>query len=101
MTSIASAALSRTRRTDVAIARWLLACAAMVFAMAVIGAVTRLTESGLSMAEWRPLVGAVPPLSDGEWQRVFDLYRETPEYRLKNAGMTLDAFRHIFFWVYQ
>ncbi len=98
MTSIASTALSRTRRTDVAIACWLLACAALVFAMAVIGAVTRLTESGLSMAEWRPLVGAVPPLSDGEWQRVFDLYRETPEYRLKNAGMTLDAFRHIFFW---
>lgn len=66
--------------------------------MAVIGAITRLTESGLSMVEWKPLIGAIPPLNDAEWQRVFDLYRETPEYRLKNAGMTLDAFKEIFFW---
>lgn len=77
---------------------WLVACAAMVFAMAVIGAITRLTESGLSMVEWRPLIGALPPLSEAEWQRVFDLYRDTPEYRLKNAGMDLAAFKTIFFW---
>ncbi|NNG04573.1 MAG: heme A synthase [Inquilinus sp.] len=70
----------------------------MVFAMAVIGAITRLTESGLSSVEWRPLSGALPPLSDAEWQRVFDLYRETPEYRLRNAGMELAAFKQIFFW---
>ena len=70
----------------------------MVFAMAVIGAITRLTGSGLSMVEWRPLIGALPPLSEAEWQRVFDLYRETPEYRLRNAGMGLDAFKQIFFW---
>lgn len=73
-------------------------CAGLVFAMAIIGAITRLTESGLSMVEWRPLIGIIPPLNDAEWQRVFDLYRETPEYRLKNAGMTLAAFREIFFW---
>ena len=81
-----------------AIAWWLLACAAMVFAMAVIGAITRLTGSGLSMVEWRPLIGALPPLGEAEWQRVFDLYRATPEYQLINAGMGLDAFKRIFFW---
>lgn len=70
----------------------------MVFAMAVIGAITRLTESGLSMAEWRPLIGALPPLSQAEWDRVFDLYRQTPEYRLINTGMSLDDFKTIFFW---
>ena len=81
-----------------AIAIWLIACAGMVFAMTVIGAITRLTESGLSMVEWRPLIGTLPPLSEAEWQRVFDLYRETPEYRLRNAGMGLEAFKEIFFW---
>jgi len=90
------------RPTDRAAARrlavWLLVCAGMVFAMAVIGAITRLTESGLSMVEWRPLIGAVPPLGEAEWQRVFDLYRQTPEYRYRNAGMTLAEFRTIFFW---
>lgn len=80
------------------IAYWLVTTAVFVFAMAVIGAITRLTESGLSMTEWRPLVGTIPPLSEAEWQRVFDLYRETPEYRYKNAGMTLDEFKYIFFW---
>ena len=83
---------------NVAVAVWLLVCAGMVVAMTVIGAITRLTESGLSMVEWRPLIGTVPPLNEAEWLRVFDLYRETPEYRLRNAGMSLDAFKEIFFW---
>lgn len=77
---------------------WLLTTAAFVFAMAVIGAITRLTESGLSMVEWRPLVGALPPLTEIEWQRVFDLYRDTAEYQHKNTGMSLDEFQYIFFW---
>lgn len=80
------------------VAHWLLVVAGMVFAMAVIGAITRLTESGLSITEWQPLVGAIPPLSDAEWQRVFDLYRATPEYRIHNSGMDLAAFKGIFFW---
>ena len=84
--------------TDRAVGWWLVGCAGLVFAMTVIGAITRLTESGLSMVEWRPLIGALPPLSEAEWQRVFDLYRETPEYRLINAGMSLSAFKEIFFW---
>lgn len=77
---------------------WLGVSAAMVFTMAVIGAVTRLTESGLSMVEWRLLIGTLPPLSEAEWHRVFDLYRQTPEYIHKNAGMTLAQFQEIFFW---
>ncbi|HYD31496.1 MAG TPA: COX15/CtaA family protein, partial [Azospirillaceae bacterium] len=81
-----------------AVAGWLLLCAALVFAMAVIGAITRLTESGLSMVEWKPLIGVLPPLSEAEWNRVFDLYRRTPEYRLHNAGMSLAAFKGIFWW---
>jgi len=68
--------------------------------MMVIGAITRLTESGLSMVEWRPLIGSLPPLSQAEWQRVFDLYRNTSEYQLANAGMSLDAFKTIFWWEY-
>lgn len=70
----------------------------MVFAMAVIGAITRLTESGLSMVEWKPLIGAIPPLSDAEWQRVFDLYKQTPEFIQKNSWMALGDFKEIFFW---
>ena len=70
----------------------------MVAVMAVIGAITRLTESGLSIVEWRPLIGTLPPLSEIEWQRVFDLYRQTPEYMAKNASMLLPEFKNIFFW---
>jgi len=81
-----------------AIAIWLFFSAFMVFAMMIIGAITRLSEAGLSMVEWRPLIGALPPLSDGEWQRVFDLYRETPEYQKKNAWMEIGDFKTIFFW---
>ena len=80
------------------ISNWLFFTAFMVFAMAVIGAITRLTESGLSMVEWRPLIGALPPLNEAEWQRVFALYQETPEYQKKNFGMEIDEFKNIFFW---
>ena len=80
------------------IALWLLVCCAMVLAMAVIGAITRLTESGLSMVEWKPLIGILPPLSEAEWNRVFDLYKATPEYRVYNSGMDLAAFKSIFWW---
>lgn len=84
--------------TDFYIRLWLFVTAFMVFAMAVIGAVTRLTESGLSMVEWKPLMGAIPPLSEAEWNRVFNLYRQSPEYQHINRGMSLDEFKYIFFW---
>ena len=82
------------------IVAWLIVCTAMVAAMMLIGAITRLTDSGLSMVEWRPLIGTLPPISTSEWERIFALYRETSEYRLENAGMTLDAFKTIFWWEY-
>lgn len=79
---------------------WLVAVAGMVFAMMQIGAITRLTESGLSMTEWRPLIGWLPPLTEAEWSRVFDLYKQTSEYSLQNTGMTLAEFQEIFWWEY-
>jgi heme a synthase len=74
--------------------------AALVFAMVVIGGITRLTESGLSITEWRPISGAVPPLSHSDWQRAFDLYQQTPQYQqvAGAAGMTLAGFKFIFLW---
>ena len=80
------------------IAIWLFVNTGMVFAMVVIGAITRLTESGLSMVEWRPLIGAMPPLSEAEWIRVFDLYKATPEFQKINFWMGMEDFKTIFFW---
>lgn len=77
---------------------WLYTCCFMVFAMAIIGAITRLTESGLSMVEWRPLIGALPPLNEQEWGRVYDLYKQSPEFTHKHNWMTLADFKQIFFW---
>ena len=83
-----------------AIANWLLAVAAMVFLMVVVGGITRLTESGLSITEWKPVSGAIPPLTHAQWQQAFDLYQATPEYREINgpAGMDLAQYKFIFFW---
>jgi cytochrome c oxidase assembly protein subunit 15 len=83
-----------------AVAAWLLVCAALVAAMVVVGGITRLTHSGLSIVEWQPLVGTLPPLSEGDWQALFDKYRETPQYRVVNRGMSLDEFKGIFWWEY-
>ena len=82
------------------IAAWLLAVAALVFVMVVVGGITRLTESGLSITEWKPVSGAIPPLNDADWRHAFELYQATPEYREINgpAGMDLAAFKVIFFW---
>src|SRR5438045_66275 len=78
----------------------LLFTAALVFAMVVVGGITRLTESGLSITEWKPISGAIPPLTQADWQHAFDLYRQTPQYRdvAGPAGMTLAGFKVIFFW---
>lgn len=77
---------------------WLWVLIAMVFAMVVIGGATRLTGSGLSITEWAPLIGAIPPLTDSAWQDAFSRYREIPQYKLLNAGMSLDEFKFIFWW---
>ena len=83
-----------------AVAWWLLACCALVFAIIVVGGVTRLTHSGLSITEWQPIVGTLPPLSQADWEVAFAKYRATPEYEQVNRGMTLDAFKRIFWWEY-
>jgi cytochrome c oxidase assembly protein subunit 15 len=82
------------------IAAWLFACCALVFAMVVVGGVTRLTHSGLSITEWQPIIGTLPPLDDAQWNEVFAKYQATPEYLQVNRGMTLDAFKAIFWWEY-
>src|SRR5258708_3642334 len=83
-----------------AVAAWLLVCCAFVFAIVVVGGITRLTHSGLSIVEWQPIVGALPPLDEAGWQETFGKYKRTPEYRLVNPGMTLDGFKTIFWWEY-
>lgn len=81
-----------------ATAAWLFAVAALVFAMVVVGGATRLTDSGLSITEWRPVTGAVPPLSQADWQSEFAKYRTIPEYQRVNAGMSLEQFKTIYWW---
>ena len=81
-----------------AIANWLFAVAALVFLMVVVGGITRLTESGLSITEWKPVSGAIPPLTDAAWQVAFDAYKRIPQYAAMNADMTMAQFKFIFFW---
>lgn len=89
-----------SRAANRAIATWLLVCCALVFAMVVLGGVTRLTGSGLSMAEWRPIMGVLPPLNDAEWQRVFEVYQQTPEFIKVNSAMDVHGFKGIFWLEY-
>ena len=79
---------------------WLLACCALVFAMVVVGGITRLTHSGLSIVEWQPIVGTLPPLNDAQWEETFTKYRASPEFKQRNHDMTLDGFKGIFWWEY-
>lgn len=90
--------LNNTR--PIALANWLFAVAVMVIVMVAVGGITRLTESGLSITEWKPLTGAIPPLSEAAWQAEFDLYKATGEYKNVTgpAGMDLAAFKFIYFW---
>ncbi len=77
---------------------WLMVLFALVVAMIVVGGLTRLTDSGLSITEWRPVTGALPPMSETQWQSEFDRYRASPQYELLNKGMSLDEFRRIYWW---
>lgn len=82
------------------LARWLACVAALVFLIVVVGGITRLTESGLSITEWKPISGIIPPLSDAAWHAEFEAYKRIPEYQLINNGMSLSDFKQIFFWEY-
>ena len=81
-----------------AVAWWLFACCLMVFVTMVVGGVTRLTHSGLSIVEWQPLIGALPPLSEAHWLELFAKYQQTPEFQKVNHDMTVDGFKFIFWW---
>jgi cytochrome c oxidase assembly protein subunit 15 len=85
---------------DRTLAVWLLVCCVTIFAMVVLGGVTRLTGSGLSMVEWEPIMGVLPPLTDAEWQETFEKYQQYPEYRLKNWNMDVEGFKGIFWLEY-
>lgn len=91
---------ARRQARPAALARWLMLVAGLILLMVMVGGITRLTESGLSITEWKPVTGAIPPLSEAAWQAEFDRYRHSSQYVLMNRGMTLTAFKHIFFWEY-
>src|ERR1044071_1734876 len=86
-----------------AVAAWLFTCAGFVLAMVVVGGITRLTRSGLSIVEWKPITGVLPPLSQAEWLAEFAKYQQSPEGQLVNNGMDLASFQHIFFveWLHR
>src|SRR6202012_1722603 len=88
--------MPRSSRQQVGI--WLLAIALIILAMVTIGGLTRITGSGLSITEWDPIMGAIPPLNDAQWADAFNKYQKIPQYVLENHGMNLDAFKGIFWW---
>jgi cytochrome c oxidase assembly protein subunit 15 len=96
--TVSSATAAARTVHDRQLALWLMICCAMVFAMVVLGGVTRLTGSGLSMVEWDPIFGIVPPLSEAQWDATFSLYKESPEYQKINAGMDLHGFKQIYWF---
>ena len=103
MTSVHNAALSEVsyasdRLRPVRI--WLYAMAGFVLLMVVVGGITRLTESGLSITSWKPISGTIPPLSDADWQAEFEAYQQIPQFEVNNSWMTVDDFKVIFFWEY-
>ena len=90
--------MNKTGRSSIAV--WLFLCCLMVFSILIVGGVTRLTHSGLSIVKWQPVVGAIPPVSQADWQRVFSEYQKTPEYQQVNHQMSLEEFKPIFWWEY-
>src|ERR1700759_1694778 len=85
-----------TRQSRRLVAMWLFTVAAMIMVMIILGGATRLTGAGLSIMEWAPLMGALPPTTDAEWHRLFALYQKIPQYSLVNEGFGIDGFKHIF-----
>lgn len=79
---------------------WLVVVCAVIYLMILVGGITRLTQSGLSMVDWQPVMGVVPPLSEEDWQATFDAYKQYPEYQKINRGMSLEEFKAIFYWEY-
>ncbi|MDH5433059.1 MAG: COX15/CtaA family protein [Gammaproteobacteria bacterium] len=91
---------SNLQQNNKMVAYWLIAVSVVVFCMIILGGVTRLTVSGLSMVDWKPLMGIFPPTSEIEWMEVFERYKQFPEYQKVNIGMTLEGFKSIFYFEY-
>ncbi len=87
-------------KNDQKIALWLFCVCAMIFLMVVVGGITRLTESGLSIVKWHPISGIIPPLDEAQWHEEFEAYKAYPEYQKVNHGMSLEEFKSIFYWEY-
>ncbi len=79
---------------------WFISGAVLIMLILIVGGITRLTGSGLSMVEWKPLMGSIPPLSGQQWEETFEMYKQYPEYQQINRGMALSEFKYIFFWEY-
>ena len=92
--------LTKDRSKRSAVAIWLLVCCALVYGMVVLGGVTRLTGSGLSITDWQPIMGVLPPLNDVEWQGSFELYQQSPEFQKINSHMSLEDYQGIFWLEY-
>ena len=99
-TKLPHAAIRPIAGRPLALACWLTAVAALVVAIVTVGGITRLTESGLSITQWKPISGIIPPLTEAQWQGQFELYRAIPQYGAVHAGMSLGDFKAIFFWEY-
>lgn len=97
-TETVTAASRADMRNRAAIRLWLYGVCLLILAMVVVGGATRLTESGLSITEWKPIHGVIPPIGEAEWQEEFAKYRQIPEYQLINKGMSLEEFKFIFWW---
>ena len=91
-------AAGRAEGSTQAVRLWLFAVAALIFVMVIVGGATRLTESGLSITEWKPVTGVIPPLSEADWRAEFDSYKQIPQYAALNPDMTLDGFKTIYSW---
>jgi len=92
--------IHKTNKSNYQIAIWLLSGAFLIFLMVVVGGITRLTGSGLSITEWKPIMGAVPPLNDEQWQEAFQKYQQIPQFQKLNYDFTISDFKEIFFWEY-
>ncbi len=90
--------MTDTAKSRAQVGWWLMSIAGLIFLMVIVGGITRLTDSGLSITEWKPIMGALPPLSEAAWAEAFAKYQQIPEYILVNAGMSLSEFKFIFFW---
>lgn len=90
----------KMKTTNLHLVYWLALVSAAILLMIIVGGATRLTQSGLSMVDWRPIMGVIPPLSHSDWSSLFESYKQFPEYQKLNQGMTLEAFKTIFYWEY-